>query len=198
MMEKMLKILVVDDNPPNLMALEAVLGPLKQELVKARSGREALDILNTDANFSLILLDVQMPGLDGFETARLIRRKQHLANIPIMFVTAFHTSEMDVERGYALGAIDYIVKPYKPEALKARVTDVVEAIQEGIPLGPQRTGASVERSGTFRSTCCDHDIELGKGSVFPPCSVCNKPVIFIMVRVPVQARLREKAVSGSS
>lgn len=178
-----LKILVVDDNPPNLTALEAVLQPLKQELVTARSGREALHILLRDPGFALILLDVQMPGLDGFDTAQLIRQRPQLANIPIMFVTAMHTSELDVERGYSLGAIDYILKPYRPETLKGRVTDVFEAIQEGIPIGPQRTGAVVERSGTFRSTCCDHDMELSKSLIFPACGSCHKPVIFIMVRV---------------
>jgi len=113
-------ILLVDDHPENLLALEAVLGAPEFQLVRAQSGTEALKhLLQTE--FSLILLDVCMPGLNGFETAALIRERPKTRNIPIIFITAVHKEEADVEKGYAVGAVDYVVKPFNPEALKAKV-----------------------------------------------------------------------------
>lgn len=113
-------ILLVDDHPENLLALEAVLGAPEFELVRAQSGTEALKhLLQTE--FSLILLDVCMPGLNGFETAALIRERPRTRNIPIIFITAVHKDEADVEKGYAAGAVDYVIKPFNLEALKAKV-----------------------------------------------------------------------------
>lgn len=116
------KILLVDDRPENLVALEAILEPLGAELILAHSGEDALRmVLRYD--FALVLMDAQMPGLDGFEAASLIRDRERTRNVPIIFVTAFSTDRSHVYRGYEAGAVDYISKPYDPDILrmKARV-----------------------------------------------------------------------------
>src|SRR5438128_543222 len=99
-------ILLVDDHAENLLALEALLSDLGQRLVQARSGREALRHL-LEEEFAVILLDVEMPGMDGFETARLIRARERSQHTPIIFLTAINKSEAHVSRGYAVGAVDY-------------------------------------------------------------------------------------------
>jgi CheY-like chemotaxis protein len=109
-MSPQVNILLVDDHPENLLALEAILGNLGATLVRANSGQEALRcLLNQD--FAVILLDVQMPGMDGFETATLIRSRERSRETPIIFQTAFSTSEQLMFKGYALGAVDYLLKP---------------------------------------------------------------------------------------
>jgi signal transduction histidine kinase len=118
-------ILLVDDRPENLVALEAVLSDLGQNLVRAGSGREALKHL-LDDDFAVILLDVQMPEMDGFETAALIRTREKSQHTPIVFVTAFNKSDTHVSRGYSLGAVDYVFKPFEPEVLRAKVAAFVE------------------------------------------------------------------------
>ena len=111
---------MVDDHPENLVALEAILDRLGQNLVRATSGTEALRcLLNQD--FAVILLDVQMPGMDGFETATLIRQRARSAHTPIIFITAINRSENHVSRGYSLGAVDYLFKPIEPEILISKV-----------------------------------------------------------------------------
>jgi len=118
-------ILLVDDRPENLIALEATLEPLGQRLVKAHSGREALrQVLIED--FALILLDVQMPGMDGFETAALIKERERSRSIPIIFVTAISRSEKHVFKGYEAGAVDFLPKPIDEDILKSKVTVFVE------------------------------------------------------------------------
>ena len=113
-------ILMVDDHPENLVALEAILDRLGQNLVRATSGTEALRcLLNQD--FAVILLDVQMPGMDGFETATLIRQRARSAHTPIIFITAINRSDNHVSRGYSLGAVDYLFKPIEPEILISKV-----------------------------------------------------------------------------
>jgi signal transduction histidine kinase len=113
-------ILAVDDHPENLVALEAILASLGQNLVKATSGMEALRcLLNQD--FAVILLDVQMPGMDGFETATLIRQRSRSQYTPIIFLTAINRSDTHVARGYSLGAVDYLFKPIEPEILISKV-----------------------------------------------------------------------------
>src|SRR5687768_15143409 len=102
-------ILLVDDNEEKLTAIEAVLTELGQNIVKARSGREALRCL-LGGDFAVILLDVNMPGLSGFETAELIRQRKSSESTPIIFITAYG-DEVFVERGYSLGAVDYILTP---------------------------------------------------------------------------------------
>src|SRR5580765_5692841 len=105
-------ILIVDDKPEKILALEAVLEDLGQNIVRAYSGREALRCLLNQA-FAVILLDVNMPGMDGFETADLIRQRPITQGIPIIFVTAMD-DETHVSRGYSLGAVDYIQTPVVP------------------------------------------------------------------------------------
>jgi signal transduction histidine kinase/CheY-like chemotaxis protein len=114
------RILLVDDTPGNLVVLQSVLARPDYELVPAPSGADALRYLLTN-DCALILMDVQMPGLDGYETASLIRQNERTRNIPIVFVTAFGTDERHVRRGYASGAIDYVFKPYDAEVLRSKV-----------------------------------------------------------------------------
>jgi signal transduction histidine kinase/DNA-binding response OmpR family regulator len=118
-------ILLVDDRPDNLVTLESVLDDLGQNLVPVTSGREALKRL-LDDEFAVILLDVQMPEMDGFETATLIRSRERTQHTPIIFLTAINKSDSHVARGYSVGAIDYVFKPYDPDALRAKVAAFVE------------------------------------------------------------------------
>jgi len=118
------KILMVDDNEQNLLALEAVLEHADHELVKATSGREALRYLLAD-DFAVILLDVKMPDMDGFETASLIRARKRSEHTPIVFLTAFKGEEQ-LSRGYDLGAVDFLFKPIVPEILRSKVTAFVQ------------------------------------------------------------------------
>jgi PAS domain S-box-containing protein len=117
-------ILLVDDAPANLLALEAVLQTLGEPLVRAGSGQEALRRLR-DADFAAVLLDVRMPGMDGFETARLIRAQRRSRRTPIIFVTA-DASDLSVEEAYAMGAVDFLTKPIVPAVLKAKLAFFVE------------------------------------------------------------------------
>jgi signal transduction histidine kinase len=122
-------ILLVDDNPANLVALEALLDDLGQNLVKAHSGDEALcHLFSTD--FAVVLLDVQMPGLDGFQIARLIRRRQKSRRTPVIFLTAEESPHFPVVEAYELGAVDFLVKPFLPVVLKAKVAVFVELFQK--------------------------------------------------------------------
>jgi two-component system, sensor histidine kinase and response regulator len=118
--EEKVNILLVDDIPAKMLALESVLSDLGQNVIKARSGREALRMI-LRYEFAVILLDVNMPGLDGFETASLIRQRKTSEDTPIIFITAINTGETHVARGYSLGAVDYIFTPIIPEVLKAKV-----------------------------------------------------------------------------
>lgn len=113
-------LLLVDDHPENLLTLEAVLDAPEYRLVRAQSGMEALRLLLRE-EFAVILLDVCMPGLNGYDTAAMIRERPKTRNIPIIFVTAVNKTEEDVARGYSVGAVDYIVKPFNPESLKTKV-----------------------------------------------------------------------------
>ncbi|WP_239345529.1 MULTISPECIES: two-component system response regulator [unclassified Frankia] len=123
------KILLVDDRPDNLMALEAILASLDQELVTAGSGEEALKRLLVD-DFAVILLDVQMPGMDGFETAHRIKQRGRTRDTPIIFLTAIDREPHHAFRGYAVGAVDYIAKPFDPWLLRAKVTVFVELFEK--------------------------------------------------------------------
>src|SRR5687767_4142180 len=118
--EAPVNVLLVDDRPDNLLVLETILADLNQNLVFATSAREALRFLLTD-DFALILLDVQMPGLNGFELAELIRERERTQHTPIIFVSATSVDEQYVFRGYSLGAVDYLTKPITPEILKSKV-----------------------------------------------------------------------------
>ncbi|HBE33502.1 MAG TPA: hybrid sensor histidine kinase/response regulator, partial [Cyanobacteria bacterium UBA11368] len=118
--EKKVNILLVDDNSKNLLALEATLESLGQNVVKANSGEEALKRLLAQ-DFAAILLDVQMPGMDGFETAELIRMRENSRHTPIIFVTAIGKTTEFIFKGYAVGAVDYLLKPIVPEILLSKV-----------------------------------------------------------------------------
>jgi signal transduction histidine kinase len=115
------KVLIVDDRPDNLLVLEAILDPLPCELVRAGSGQEALRRLLHD-DFAMILLDVQMPGLDGYETARAVKGRERTRNIPIIFLTAIDREIDHKLRGYGTGAVDFLAKPLEPEVLLAKVS----------------------------------------------------------------------------
>jgi signal transduction histidine kinase len=115
----------VDDQPANLVALEAMLQGLGQNLIRAESGREALKWLLTH-EFAVILLDVKMPDMDGFETAALIRQRDKSRHTPILFLTAADNSQNHAVRGYAVGAVDYLIKPVVPEFVRSKVAVFVE------------------------------------------------------------------------
>jgi PAS domain S-box-containing protein len=114
------RVLAVDDTPANLVALEAVLCD-RCELVLAHSGPEALSILQRDASFDVILMDVQMPGMDGYEAATRIKKVPQLEDIPLVFVTAVFREDPHIKRGYSVGAVDYFTKPFDPELLRLKV-----------------------------------------------------------------------------
>jgi signal transduction histidine kinase len=121
-----IKILVVDDREDNLFSIEAILEKDKYSIVKANSGRAALKILLNQHDFSLILMDVQMPELNGFETATIIYEREKLRDIPIIFITAHDYDEEFIFRGYKMGAVDYIYKPINPQLLRVKVSVFVE------------------------------------------------------------------------
>jgi diguanylate cyclase (GGDEF)-like protein len=118
-------ILLVDDDPSRQRALEVVLGPLNQNVVCARSGRDALRLLLSE-EFAVVLLDVRMPGMDGYETAELIRQRRQSERTPIIFITSYGPSETDVARGYSLGAVDYLFLPLVAEIVRAKVAVFVD------------------------------------------------------------------------
>jgi signal transduction histidine kinase len=130
------KILLVDDQPENLFSAEAVLESLGEEIVKADSGRDALRRL-LDDDFAVILLDVMMPDMDGFETASLIRQRERSRLTPIIFLTALGRSEEHMLRGYGIGAVDYITKPFVPEILRSKVSVFVELNRKTALLAEQ-------------------------------------------------------------
>lgn len=123
--EEQVSILLVDDQPENLVAMEAMLEGLGQRLLIARSGRDALRTL-LSSEVAVILLDVKMPDLDGFETAALIHARERTRDIPIIFLTAAAPDHADAMRGYAVGAVDYLIKPVVPELVRSKVSVFVE------------------------------------------------------------------------
>ena len=128
-MTQQVDILLVDDHEENLLALEAILVDPAYNLVRAISGRAALkEVLGRD--FALILLDVAMPDLDGYETAELIRGRERSRQTPIIFLTANYRSDSHVFRGYSVGAVDYLFKPFSPEILRSKVSVFVELYQK--------------------------------------------------------------------
>lgn len=149
------KLLLVDDHPANLTALEAVFAPLGCELVFAASGEEALRALLRE-EFAAILLDVQMPGLDGFQTASLIRKRPRSRHIPIVFLTAVSREKEFVFRGYEHGAVDYLVKPFNPDILRSKIAVLVELFQRREQVRMQgeelvrREREALERASSLR------------------------------------------------
>src|SRR6266540_4632916 len=129
-------ILLVDDQPNNLLALESILAQTGQNLVKAHSGRAALRHL-LEADFAVILLDVAMPEMDGFETATLIREREKSRDTPIIFLTAAAQYQTEALRGYELGAVDYLLKPVVPEFVRSKVVVFVELAKQRSLLARQ-------------------------------------------------------------
>ena len=122
--DEKIKVLLVDDRPENLLTLEAVLDAPTLELVKVHSGAEALKHILTD-EIAVILMDVRMPEMDGFETAELLRKRDKTKHTPIIFLTGFRNEE-DLYRGYYAGAVDYLFRPVVPEVLRSKVSIFVE------------------------------------------------------------------------
>ena len=147
------RILLVDDRGENLVALEAILSSLNQVLVPVRSGEEALKALLVE-EFAVILLDVVMPGMDGFETAAHIKRRPKTRDVPIIFLTAASAEPDHAFRGYAAGAVDYISKPFDPWVLRAKVSVFVELYTKNRQLREQAellrsrldTGVALDRA----------------------------------------------------
>src|SRR5437879_8182265 len=125
MSEEKVSILLVDDHIENLVALEALLSNLGHTLVRAQSGIDALRFL-LNQEFAVIILDVNMPVIDGFETAALIREREKSRHTPIIFLTAINKAEQHVSKGYSLGAVDYLTKRFVPEILRSKVSVFVE------------------------------------------------------------------------
>jgi CheY-like chemotaxis protein len=130
------KILLVDDKPANLLTLEAVLESLGVELIRANSGEEALRHL-THEDFAVVLMDIRMPDMDGFETALSIRQRDPGRNIPIIFLTAAQGSDAEKAQAYAVGAIDYLLKPYVPSELRTKVSILSGLFQKNEELRAQ-------------------------------------------------------------
>jgi CheY-like chemotaxis protein len=119
------RILLVDDRPENLVALEAILSSLDQILVPVRSGEQAIQAVLAD-EYAVVLLDIMMPGMDGFETATQIKRHAKSRDVPIIFLTAATMRPEQAFRGYAAGAVDYLAKPFDPWVLKSKVSVFVD------------------------------------------------------------------------
>jgi signal transduction histidine kinase len=128
------KILLVDDREDNLLSIETILEPDGYAFVKATSGRQALKILLSEFDFAMILMDVKMPNLNGFETAALIYEREKLKHIPIIFITANNFGDDNIFKGYQAGAVDYIYKPINPGVLRAKVTVLIDLYKKNRQL----------------------------------------------------------------
>ena len=149
-------ILVVDDKEENLFVMEAVLKSIPGcEVVKANSGEEAIARVK-ESEFALILLDIQMPKLDGYETARLIKQLPNGKDAPIMMVSAIYTEDPFILKGYLAGAVDYIPKPFSPEILKAKVGVYLNLYKRfrpaAIPVRPDSAYPNDRRHGERRQS----------------------------------------------
>ena len=136
-MARQARILLVDDRPENLVALEAILSSLGQILVPVRSGEQAVAAVLAD-EYAVVLLDIMMPGMDGFETATQIKRHAKSRDVPIIFLTAATMQPEQAFRGYAAGAVDYLAKPFDPWVLKSKVSVFVDLYLKREAGGGQR------------------------------------------------------------
>jgi len=155
-------ILIVDDRYENLLVLEAWLADFDLNIVKAGSGDEALERL-LEQDFALVLMDVQMPGMDGFETAELMRGIERTKKVPIIFVTAASKEDIHIFKGYEAGAVDYLLKPLNPQILQSKVSVFVRLHQQ---------------SRELQKTIADLSMALGEiktlRGILPICSHCKK------------------------
>lgn len=179
--EPQVNILLADDEPENLTALEAVLEGLGQNLVKASSGEDVLrHLLYQD--FAVILLDVQMPKLDGFETATLIRQRSRSHHTPIIFLTAFSTNDSLIFKGYSLGAVDYLFKPIDPVVLSSKVSVFVDLYRKTLEV--QRQGLELAAINTelrqseerFRTLSACSPVGIFLTDVAGRCTYANPPL----------------------
>src|SRR5688572_18331296 len=128
------KILLVDDREDNLLSIETIFEPDGYKFIKANSGRQALKVLLNEYDFALILMDVKMPNLNGFETASLIYERERLKHIPIIFITANNFGDENIYKGYQSGAVDYIYKPINPDVLRAKVSVLIDLYRKNRQL----------------------------------------------------------------
>jgi signal transduction histidine kinase len=161
------KILLVDDREDNLLSIETILQPSGYEFVKANSGRQALKILLSEFDFAMILMDVKMPNLNGFETASLIYEREKLKHIPIIFITANNFGDENMFKGYQTGAVDYIYKPINPDILRAKVGVLIELYKKTRLLHEQEQkliaiNRSLENEVKDRKTSEEKVIQLNK------------------------------------
>jgi CheY-like chemotaxis protein len=145
------RILLVDDRAENLIALEAILSPLDQILVAVRSGEEAVKAVLAD-EYAVVLLDIMMPGMDGFETAGQIKRHARGRDVPIIFLTAGSAQPEQAFRGYAAGAVDYLAKPFDPWVLKAKVEVFVDLYLKGVRAGDRARPPLLDQLGAVEET----------------------------------------------
>ena len=162
-------ILLVDDRPENLLALESLLESPELNIVKATSGNEALGLM-LEYDFALVLLDVQMPGMDGFETAELMRGTEKTRQVPIIFVTAISKEKQHVFKGYEAGAVDYLFKPIVPEFLKTKVKVFRDLFQQRKTI--QNQLREIESKNVLLQKRLD-EIKQLRG-ILPICSKCKK------------------------
>jgi len=170
-------ILVVDDQADSLIALEAVLSPLGQQVITARSGEEALKQL-LERDFAVIVMDVRMPGLDGFETVELIKQRRRNEDVSVIFLTGVDDDVTQVTRGYSAGAVDYIVKPVDPDVLRSKVAVLLEL---------QRKNAELRESEErFRTAFEDAPIGMGLSSIDGRWLEVNAALCELLGRTPLQ------------
>lgn len=154
-------ILLVDDRPENLVAMEAVLEPLGYEIAKVQSGLEALKyLLSQDA--ALIVLDVRMPGMDGFETARFIQQRERTRYVPILFVTANKIDEADLFRAHMAGGVDYVSQPMRPEVLAHKVKLIMEQMRRPAQADSPSAQPPAGRNGGARTAGDQPGYDLGQ------------------------------------
>ena len=167
--ENKLNILIVDDRPENLLSMESLIESPELNIVRASSGNEALGLM-LDYEFAIVLLDVQMPGMDGFETAELMRGSEKTKHVPIIFVTALSKDQKYVFRGYESGAVDFLFKPLEPEILKSKVKVFCEIYRQKRIIQNQLTEIEEKNDVLQRQL---KEIKVLKGFL-PICASCKK------------------------
>jgi CheY-like chemotaxis protein len=118
------RILVVDDNRANHTAIDAVIEPLHHTVMHAYTGKQALRLLLSE-QVDLVVMDVQMPEMDGYETVRMMRRRDRLRDLPVLFLSAICITDKEIDTAYGLGAVDFVIKPFVPEIFRARVNAIL-------------------------------------------------------------------------
>ena len=191
------KILLVDDLPENLFALEVILSTEDYLCVKANSGNDALKILLHEQDFAIILIDVQMPLMDGFETVELIRQIDKLKHVPIIFLTASMDNPAQIFKGYQTGAVDYMIKPLSPEILKAKVAIFVDLYKKNQELLAQAEQLKkLNNELTAQKLLSEYSLSLIEASHYPLFAISSEGKITDMnnASVNVTGISREKLI----